>query len=99
MATAGRCSSCAGAADVGQPAGGKASDPEDYERFGLSSSSICLATPTRRATTARLARFDGAYLRFAGDIEVSHRRGGQVIETHKDEAIWELMYFGRARGE
>ena len=48
---------------------------------------------------ARLARFDGAYLRFAGDIEVSHRRGGQVIETHKDEAIWELMYFGRARGE
>ena len=48
---------------------------------------------------ARLARFDGAYLRFAGDIEVSHRRGGHVIETHKDEAIWELMYFGHARGE
>jgi len=65
----------------------KASEPEDYERFGLSSSSICLATPTRRATTARLARFDGAYLRFARDIEVSQRRGGRVIETHKDEVI------------
>jgi hypothetical protein len=45
---------------------------------------------------ARLARFDGAYLRFAGDIEVSHHRGGELVETHADEAIWELMYFGDA---
>jgi hypothetical protein len=45
---------------------------------------------------ARLARFDGAYLRFAGDIEVSHHRGGELVETHADEAIWELMYFGHA---
>ena len=48
---------------------------------------------------ARLARFDGAYLRFAGDIEVSHYHGGALIETQKDEAIWELMYFGHARPE
>jgi hypothetical protein len=48
---------------------------------------------------ARLAHFDGAYLRFAGDLEVSHERGGKVIETHKDEAIWELMYFGHARND
>ena len=47
---------------------------------------------------ARLARCDGAYLRFAGDLEVSQQRGGELIETYKDEAIWELMYFGRARG-
>jgi hypothetical protein len=46
---------------------------------------------------ARLAHFDGAYLRFAGDLEVSHHHGGQLIETHTDEAIWELMYFGHAR--
>jgi hypothetical protein len=45
---------------------------------------------------ARLARFDGAYLRFAGDIEVSHHHGGELVETHADEAIWELMYFGHA---
>jgi CrtC N-terminal lipocalin domain len=45
---------------------------------------------------ARLVRFDGAYLRFAGDIEVSHHHGGELIETHADEAIWELMYFGHA---
>lgn len=48
---------------------------------------------------AQLAHFDGAYLRFAGDIEVSHHHGGELIETHKDEAIWELMYFGHARNE
>jgi CrtC N-terminal lipocalin domain len=48
---------------------------------------------------ARLAGFDGAYLRFAGDIEVSHHRGSQLMETHQDEAIWELMYFGHARAE
>jgi hypothetical protein len=48
---------------------------------------------------ARLAHFDGAYLRFAGDIEVSHERGSELIETHKNEAIWELMYFGHAREE
>jgi hypothetical protein len=48
---------------------------------------------------ARLARFDGAYLRFAGDIEISRYRGAELIETHKDVAIWELMYFGHARGD
>jgi hypothetical protein len=46
---------------------------------------------------AKLAHFDGAYLRFVGDIEISRYRGGDLIETHKDDAIWELMYFGRAR--
>jgi hypothetical protein len=46
---------------------------------------------------AKLAHFDGAYLRFAGDIEISRERGGELVETHKDEAIWELMYFGHAR--
>lgn len=46
---------------------------------------------------ARLAGFDGAYLRFAGDLEVSHHRRGELIDTYKDEAIWELMYFGHAR--
>jgi hypothetical protein len=48
---------------------------------------------------ARLAHFDGAYLRFAGDVEVSHYGGAERIETYKDEAIWELMYFGHARSE
>lgn len=45
---------------------------------------------------AKLARFDGAYLRFVGDIEILQYRGGELVEIHKDNAIWELMYFGHA---
>jgi hypothetical protein len=52
-----------------------------------------------RHIAARIAHFDGAYLRFAGDMEVAHHHGGDLIDTHKDEAIWELMYFGHARRE
>jgi hypothetical protein len=48
---------------------------------------------------ARLAHFDGAYLGFTGDLEVAHHRGDELIETYKNEAIWELMYFGHARTE
>jgi hypothetical protein len=46
---------------------------------------------------ARLAHFDGAYLRFAGDLEIARYRGADLVETHRDAAIWELMYFGHAR--
>src|SRR5438105_781007 len=47
---------------------------------------------------ARLARFDGAYLRFAGDIEVSHRRGGHVIETQGRGDLGADVLRPRARG-
>jgi hypothetical protein len=46
---------------------------------------------------ARLALFDGACLRFTGDIEISRHHGGELAEAHKDVAIWKLMYFGHAR--
>jgi hypothetical protein len=46
---------------------------------------------------ARLVGFDGAYLRFVGDLQISRYRAGEQIETYKDDAIWELMYFGHAR--
>ena len=46
---------------------------------------------------ARLARFDGAYLRFAGTLDIEHHRGAEQVERHSSEAIWELMYFGHAR--
>jgi CrtC N-terminal lipocalin domain len=46
---------------------------------------------------AKLAHFDGAYLRFIGDIDISRYRGADLVETYKDDAIWELMYFGHAR--
>jgi CrtC N-terminal lipocalin domain len=48
---------------------------------------------------AKLAHFDGAYLRFIGEIEISRYRGDELVETHQDDAIWELMYFGHARDQ
>jgi hypothetical protein len=48
---------------------------------------------------AKLARFDGAYLRFVGAIQITLYRSGELVESHKDDAIWELMYFGHARDQ
>ena len=46
---------------------------------------------------AKLAHFDGAYLRFAGTLDIEHHRGAELVEQYRSEAIWELMYFGHAR--
>lgn len=46
---------------------------------------------------AHLVRFDGAYLRFAGDVHVEHLRDGEVVDQARNRGIWELMYFGHAR--
>jgi hypothetical protein len=46
---------------------------------------------------AHLARFDGAYLRFAGTLDIEHHRGAAQVKKHSSEAIWELMYFGHTR--
>lgn len=46
---------------------------------------------------AHMVRFDGAYLRFAGDVRVEHLRDGELIDEAHDRGIWELMYFGPAR--
>jgi CrtC N-terminal lipocalin domain len=45
---------------------------------------------------AKLVGFDGAYLRFVGDLQISRYRAGELVETFKEDAIWELMYFGHA---
>ncbi|MFT9786926.1 hydroxyneurosporene dehydrogenase [Streptomyces rhizosphaericola] len=51
-----------------------------------------LAGPKKLA--ARLAGFDGAYLRFTGELRVEHRTGSTLVDTHAAPAIWELMYLG-----
>jgi hypothetical protein len=48
-----------------------------------------------KKVAARLARFDGAYLRFAGEVRIEHRRSGSVVDSYADSAIWELMYLGK----
>lgn len=50
-----------------------------------------------KRAAARLARFDGAYLRFAGPMTVTAHRGGEEVERHTDQAISDLMYIGRTR--
>jgi hypothetical protein len=46
---------------------------------------------------ARVAHFDGAYLRFTGDVQLEHFVDGSKIEDVSDPGIWELMYFGHVR--
>ena len=51
-----------------------------------------------KRAAAELVRFDGAYLRFSGEVRVEHYKGAEIVDQYATEdAIWELMYFGRAR--
>ncbi len=50
-----------------------------------------------KKAAARLTGFDGAYLRFAGELRIERYQGEQLVESHTDDALWELMYFGKAR--
>lgn len=51
-----------------------------------------------KKAVARLAGFDGAYLRFAGELRIEHYQGSELVDSHADDALWELMYFGKAQG-
>ncbi|MDQ6662038.1 MAG: hydroxyneurosporene dehydrogenase [Chloroflexota bacterium] len=50
-----------------------------------------------KALLAWLLRVDGAYLRFTGQLSLEHYQADTLVETHRDEALWELMYFGHTR--
>jgi predicted secreted hydrolase len=50
-----------------------------------------------KKVAARLMRFDGAYLRFTGELRVEHRHAEIVVDSYADSAIWELMYLGKTR--
>ena len=54
-----------------------------------------LKGPKRAA--AMLTGFDGAYLRFVGEVRIERYEGDNLVESHVDDALWELMYFGKAR--
>ena len=46
---------------------------------------------------AKLARFDGAYLRFTGELRIEHQHAGTIVDSYTNAAIWELMYLGKNR--
>jgi hypothetical protein len=50
-----------------------------------------------KKVAARLAGFDGAYLRFAGELRIEHYTAEKLVESFTDDALWELTYFGKAR--
>jgi hypothetical protein len=43
---------------------------------------------------AKLARFDGAYLRFTGNVQLERFANGELVEDVSDPGIWEMTYFG-----
>ena len=43
---------------------------------------------------AKLIGFDGAYLRFEGDASIEKIENGEITESVREKAVWELMYFG-----
>src|ERR1700737_5515640 len=53
--------------------------------------------PLLKRIIARLIGFDGAYHRFIGKVTVEKFERGVRVERFEDRAIWELMYFGKAR--
>jgi hypothetical protein len=50
-----------------------------------------------KKVVATFVGFDGAYLRFTGDLRIEHHHVGQIIDGYTDSAIWELMYLGKTR--
>ena len=53
--------------------------------------------PLLKRIAARLIGFDGAYHRFTGKVTIEKFERGLRVERFDDRAIWELMYFGKAR--
>jgi len=68
-------------------------------RHDLSASRMIDSVKGVKRIAARLTHFDGAYLRFVGDLKVDRYCGDKLAESYTDDAIWELMYFGHARDQ
>lgn len=66
-----------------------------YEHTILQSKMIDLISGMKKFL-ARLARFDGAYLRFTGKVIIQQFSGSEIVDEKSSQAIWEEMYFGHA---
>jgi hypothetical protein len=52
-----------------------------------------------KKVAAKLVRFDGSYLRFAGELRIEHRHADTLVDSYIDTAIWELMYLGKTQAK
>jgi hypothetical protein len=53
--------------------------------------------PFIKRLIANILGFDGAYHRFTGKVAIEKFEKDVRVESFDDQAIWELMYFGKAR--
>jgi hypothetical protein len=53
--------------------------------------------PFLKGLIARIIGVDGAYHRFTGKVTIEKFEKDVRVEIFDDHAIWELMYFGKAR--
>jgi hypothetical protein len=53
--------------------------------------------PFIKRLIAKVVGFDGAYHRFTGKVTIEKFDKDLRMEIFDDQAIWELMYFGKAR--
>jgi hypothetical protein len=53
--------------------------------------------PFMKRLIAKIVGFDGAYHRFTGKVTIEKFEKDVCVESFGDHAIWELMYFGKAR--
>jgi hypothetical protein len=53
--------------------------------------------PFIKRLLAKIVGFDGAYHRFTGKVTIEKFEKDVCVEIFDDHAIWELMYFGKAR--
>jgi hypothetical protein len=53
--------------------------------------------PFIKRLIAKIIGFDGAYHRFTGKVTIEKFEKDVRVEIFDDHAIWELMYFGKAR--
>ena len=53
--------------------------------------------PFIKRLIAGIVGFDGAYHRFTGKVTIEKIEKDVRMEIFDDHAIWELMYFGKAR--
>jgi hypothetical protein len=53
--------------------------------------------PSIKRMIAKIVGFDGAYHRFTGKVTIEQFEKDVRVEIFDDHAIWELMYFSKAR--
>jgi hypothetical protein len=72
------------------------SEREQLSSVGGSARRLTERMPFIKRLIAKTIDFDGAYHRFTGKVMIEKFEREVRVEVFDNQAIWELMYFGRA---